>query len=153
MLLWRRKNRCNPLSVWNMAYKVKASLHTCLADSHVQTARPVFVKRAGRAYLLAHKADAGQSNAAARGEGIKVGCNCESNAHIKATVIWILLPCFFLTVLPRFLTDFPMCLFLSYCTYKLRWGGPTAAVPSDRCHPSLRMFCSTFVFSPSFLTI
>lgn len=55
-----------------MAYKVKASLHTCLTDSHVQTARAVFVKRAGCAYLLVHKVDVGQLNTAAHGEGIKV---------------------------------------------------------------------------------
>lgn len=72
-----------------MAYKVKASLHTCLTDSHVQTARAVFVKRAGCAYLLVHKVDVGQLNTAAHGEGIKVGSNCETKAYTKLQVIWI----------------------------------------------------------------
>lgn len=116
-----------------MAYKVKASLHTCLTDSHVQTARAVFVKRAGCAYLLAHKADVGQSNAPAHGGSIKAACNCESKAHIKSPVIWISLPCLFLTLVSRFATNFLKCDIL--CTQALLRGingvccvGPSSSI-------------------------
>lgn len=55
-----------------MVYKVKAPVHTCLSDRHVQT---VFVHRASPADLLVHKAEQGRSKAAAarEGEDIKGG--------------------------------------------------------------------------------
>lgn len=148
-----------------MAYKVKASLHTCLTDSHVQTARAVFVKRAGCAYLLAHKADVGQSKAPAHGGSIKAACHCESKAHIKSPVIWILLPCLFLTLVARFATNFLKCIYDILCTQALLRGtngvccvAPSSSITQDVSEhftvPPLVCLppsCPTTCLSPSFM--
>lgn len=92
-----------------MAYKVKASLHTCLTDSHAQTARAVFVKE--RAALISSRTKWMRGNPTLQPTGEASRWVVIVNQKLKQRCRCV----FFFTVLFK-LKRFPFCTCLSLHT-------------------------------------